>query len=109
MDKNRYTIMIGARDTIGLPTKALLIAPQFCGVRVGDYVKSQNGCKYKITFVDEYCELDGVLATGLMVALGMEPQKITKRVFEESVNWDDYQDEQDEQEEGEEDVVPGVD
>ena len=41
-----------------------------------------------------------------MVALGMEPQKIVKRVFEESVNWDDYQDEQ---EEGEENVVPSVD
>ena len=94
MDKNRYTIMIGERDTIGLPTKALLIAPQFCGVRVGDYVKSQNGFKYKITFVDEYCELDGVLATGLMVALGMEPQKITKRVFEETVKWDDYKEEE---------------
>ena len=94
MDKNRYTIMIGARDTIGLPAKALLIAPQFCGVRVGDYVMSQNGFKYKITFVDEYCELDGVLATGLMVALGMEPQKITKRVFEETVKWDDYKEEE---------------
>lgn len=106
MDENRYTIMIGARDTIGLPAKALLIAPQFCGVRVGDYVRTKTGSEYKVTFVDEYCELDGVLATGLMVALGMEPQKIVKRVFEESVNWDDYQDEQ---EEGEENVVPSVD
>ena len=105
MDKNRYTIMIGARDTIGLPTKALLIAPQFCGVRVGDYVKSQNGFKYKITFVDEYCELDGVLATGLMVALGMEPQKIVKRVFEESVNWDDYKEEEEEEERENDDTV----
>lgn len=105
MDKNRYTIMIGSRDTIGLPAKALLIAPQFCGVRVGDYVKSQNGCKYKITFVDEYCELDGVLATGLMVALGMEPQKIMKRVFEESVNWDDYKEEEEEEERENDDTV----
>lgn len=105
MDKNRYTIMIGARDTIGLPTKALLIAPQFCGVRVGDYVKSQNGFKYKITFVDEYCELDGVLATGLMVALGMEPQKITKRVFEETVKWDDYKEEEEEEERENDDTV----
>lgn len=105
MDKNRYTIMIGARDTIGLPAKALLIAPQFCGVRVGDYVKSQNGFKYKITFVDEYCELDGVLATGLMVALGMEPQKITKRVFEETVKWDDYKEEEEEEERENDDTV----
>ena len=105
MDKNRYTIMIGARDTIGLPAKALLIAPQFCGVRVGDYVKSQNGVKYKITFVDEYCELDGVLATGLMVALGTEPQKITKRVFEETVKWDDYKEEEEEEERENDDTV----
>lgn len=105
MDKNRYTIMIGTRDTIGLPAKALLIAPQFCGVRVGDYVKSQNGCKYKITFVDEYCELDGVLATGLMVALGMEPQKIVKRVFEETVKWDDYKEEEEEEERENDDTV----
>ena len=105
MDKNRYTIMIGARDTIGLPAKALLIAPQFCGVRVGDYVKSQNGFKYKITFVDEYCELDGVLATGLMVALGTEPQKITKRVFEETVKWDDYKEEEEEEERENDDTV----
>lgn len=105
MDKNRYTIMIGSRDTIGLPAKALLIAPQFCGVRVGDYVKSQNGCKYKITFVDEYCELDGVLATGLMVALGMEPQKIVKRVFEETVKWDDYKEEEEEEERENDDTV----
>ena len=105
MDKNRYTIMIGARDTIGLPAKALLIAPQFCGVRVGDYVKSQNGFKYKITFVDEYCELDGVLATGLMVALGMEPQKIVKRVFEETVKWDDYKEEEEEEERENDDTV----
>jgi hypothetical protein len=105
MDKNRYTIMIGARDTIGLPAKALLIAPQFCGVRVGDYVMSQNGFKYKITFVDEYCELDGVLATGLMVALGMEPQKITKRVFEETVKWDDYKEEEEEEERENDDTV----
>lgn len=103
MDKNRFTIMIGM--DVGRH-KALLIAPQFSGVRVGDYVKTKTGSEYKITFVDEYCELDGVLATGLMVALGMEPQKIVKRVFEESVNWDDYQDEQ---EEGEENVVPSVD
>jgi len=105
MDKNRYTIMIGARDTIGLPAKALLIAPQFCGVRVGDYVMSQNGFKYKITFVDEYCELDGVLATGLMVALGMEPQKIVKRVFEETVKWDDYKEEEEEEERENDDTV----
>ena len=105
MDKNRYTIMIGARDTIGLPAKALLIAPQFCGVRVGDYVMSQNGFKYKITFVDEYCELDGVLATGLMVALWMEPQKITKRVFEETVKWDDYKEEEEEEERENDDTV----
>lgn len=103
MDKNRFTIIIGI--DVGRH-KALLIAPQFCGVRIGDYVKTKTGSEYKVTFVDEYCELDGVLATGLMVALGMEPQKIMKRVFEESVNWDDYQDEQ---EEGEDDVVSGVD
>lgn len=103
MDKNRFTIIIGI--DVGRH-KALLIAPQFCGVRIGDYVKTKTGSEYKVTFVDEYCELDGVLATGLMVALGMEPQKIMKRVFEESVNWDDYQDEQ---EEGEEDVVSSVD
>lgn len=106
MDKNRFTIMIGM--DVGRH-KALLIAPQFSGVRVGDYVKTKTGSEYKITFVDEYCELDGVLATGLMVALGMEPQKITKRIFEESVNWDDYQEDHEEQEEGEEDDVSGMD
>lgn len=100
MDKNRFTIMIGV--DVGRH-KALLIAPQFSGVRVGDYVKTKTDAEYKITFVDEYCELDGVLATGLMVALGMEPQRIIKRIFEESVNWDDYK------EEGDDDVVSGVD
>ena len=103
MDKNRFTIVIGI--DVGRH-KALLIAPQFCGVRIGDYVKTKTGSEYKVTFVDEYCELDGVLATGLMVALGMEPQKIMKRVFEEFVNWDDYQEDQ---KEGEEDDVSGMD
>ena len=58
MDKNRYTIMIGM--DVGRH-KALLIAPQFSGVRVGDYVKTKTGSEYKITFVDEYCELDASL------------------------------------------------
>lgn len=102
MDKNKFTIIIGIDVD---RHKALLIAPQFCGVRIGDYVKTKTGSEYKVTFVDEYCELDGVLATGLMVALGMEPQKIMKRVFEESVNWDDYKEEEEEEERENDDTV----
>ena len=102
MDKNKFTIMIGADVN---KKKSLLIGPQFCGVHVGDVVTVDSGHKHTILFAEEYCDLEGTLATGLIVAMGMEPMKIRKKIIEESVNWGDYK----EEEEGEEDDVPVVD
>lgn len=72
----------------------LLIAPLYSGLKVGDVVKARRRFEkdektYKIIFTDCYHKVDDVLMTALFVVTGEHPVKISARVEERLMEWED--------------------
>ena len=72
----------------------LLIAPLYSGLKVGDVVKARRKFEkdektYKIIFIDSYHKCDDVLMTALFVVTGEHPVKISARVEERMMEWED--------------------
>ena len=72
----------------------LLIAPLYSGLKVGDVVKARRKFEkdektYKVIFIDSYHKVDDVLMTALFVVTGEHPVKISARVEERLMDWED--------------------
>ena len=91
--KNEYFDCVIGRKEDSNATE-LLIAPLYSGLKIGDVVKARRKFEkdektYKVIFIDSYHKVDDVLMTALFVVTGEHPVKISARVEERLMEWED--------------------